>query len=51
MSDTKYFVHSNGSLSIFEVQKEDIGTYEVQISNSAGATVEELEVEIMQQTC
>ena len=50
VSGTKYYVHSNGSLSISNVQKEDIGTYEVQISNNAGAAVVEIEVEIMQQT-
>ena len=46
----KHNVHSNGSLSIVDVHKEDIGTYEVQISNNAGITSEEVQVEIMNQT-
>ena len=50
VSDNKYTVHFNGSLSIADVQKEDIGTYEVQISNSAGAALEEIEVEIVHHT-
>ena len=48
VSDTKYNIHSNGSLSIVDVQKEDIGTYEIQISNSAGAALEEIEVQLLQ---
>ena len=47
VSDTKYKVHSNGSLSIADVQKEDIGTYEVQISNDAGAALVEMELEML----
>ena len=50
VSDTKHKVHSNGSLSIVDVQKEDDGTYKVEISNSAGTVSEEIEVEILQQT-
>ena len=49
VSDTKHKVHSNGSLSIVDVQKEDDGTYKVEISNSAGTATEELEVELMPQ--
>ena len=50
VSDTKHKVHSNGSLSIVDVQKEDDGTYMIWISNSAGTATEAIEVEIMQQT-
>ena len=50
LSVTKHKVYSNGSLSIVDVQKEDVGTYKVQISNDAGTATEEIEVEIMQQT-
>ena len=51
VSDTKYNVYSNGSLSIADVQKEDNGTYKVEISNSAGTVSEEIQVEIMQRIC
>ena len=51
VSDTKYNVHPNGSLSIVDVQKGDNGTYKVEISNSAGTVSEEIQVELMQQTC
>ena len=41
-------VHLNGSLSIVDVQKEDAGTYKVEISNSAGWANREIRVEISQ---
>ena len=50
VSGDKYKVHSNGSISIVDVQKEDDGTYKVEISNSAGSATEEVEVGVMQQT-
>ena len=50
VSGTKYKVHSNGSLSIVDVQKEDAGTYEVQISNSAGSASQQVEVDVNQHT-
>ena len=42
-------VHLNGSLSIFDVQKEDAGTYKVQISNSAGWANREIQVTVSQE--
>ena len=51
VSDNKYNVYSNGSLSIADVQKEDDGTYMVQISNSAGSATEEIQVKLVQRTC
>ena len=50
-NDTKYEIHSNGSLSIVDVQKEDNGAYKVEISNSAGSATEEIQVEIIEHTC
>ena len=48
MSGTKYNVHSNGSLGIFDTASDANGTYMVEISNTFGTAAEELEVEIMQ---
>ena len=47
-SDDIYKVHSNGSLSIVAVHKEDDGTYMVEISNNAGTASEKVQVEIIQ---
>ena len=49
VSDPKNKIHSNGSLSIVDVQKEDIGTYMAEISNSAGTATEEIQVELLPQ--
>ena len=45
----KFNVHSNGSLSIANVQKEDDGTYMVEIVNNFGSAMEEIEVELLLQ--
>ena len=50
MSDRKFYVHYNASLSIFDAQKEDEGTYVIEISNSEGKATEEIEVEVVQKT-
>ena len=50
MSDDKYTVHSNGSLSILDAEKEDEGAYRVEISNYAGSASEQIEVELIQRT-
>ena len=42
-------VHLNGSLSMFDVQKEDAGTYKVEISNSAGWANREIQVTVSQE--
>ena len=46
----KYNIHRNGSLSIVDAQKEDDGTYMVEISNSVGTATEEIQVELLQKT-
>ena len=48
MSDEKYSVYPNGSLSIIDVQKEDEGTYRVMLSNNAGIVSEDIEVEVIE---
>ena len=47
VSDEKYMVHSNGSLSILDVQNEDEGAYRIEISNSDGLASEDIEVELI----
>ena len=47
--DTKFIIHINGSLGIFDVKKVDEGTYKIELSNRGGITTSEVEVEIAQQ--
>lgn len=50
VSDGKYTIHSNGSLSIANIQQEDEGAYRIGISSDAGKATEEIEVVVMQRT-
>ena len=50
LSGNKYLIHPNGSLSIFDVQKTENGTYVVELSNSYGVTPVEIEVLLRQRT-
>ena len=49
LDDSKITVHSNGSLSIPDIQKEDEGTYVVELSNSDGTTSLDIKVEVVEQ--
>ena len=49
LGDSKITVHSNGSLSIPDIQKEDEGTYLVELSNSDGTTSLDIKVEVVEQ--
>ena len=48
LDDSKITVHSNGSLSIPEIEKEDEGTYVVELSNSDGSTSVEIELKVIE---
>ena len=48
VSDDKYVVDTNGSLSIRDTVEEDEGTYKVELSNSAGTVSEEIQVDLIQ---
>ena len=50
ISDGKYIVHTNGSLTIIDSQREDEGTYMIEISNSAGNAQEEIEIVMAEPT-
>ena len=50
VSDDKYTIHSNGSLSILDAEKEDEGNYTIEISNNVGTAKAWLEVGIISKT-
>ena len=50
LDDSKFTVHSNGSLSIPDIQIEDEGMYMVELSNSDGTALMEIEVQLIKQT-
>ena len=47
LSEEKYTVHPNGSLSILGAEKEDEGDYKIELSNSAGIVSEEIDLKII----
>lgn len=48
VSDEKYKIHFNGSLSILDTQLENNGSYWVVVSNAAGTASENIEVVVEQ---
>ena len=50
VTDARYTIHFNSSLSIHDTESSDKGTYRVEISNSVGSASEEIEVELIRKT-
>ena len=49
VTDEKYKIHPNGSLSIFDVQTDNEGFYVVKLSNRDGTTSMKIDVNVIQQ--